>query len=168
VPDEVTTRLVSPAALSKITPEKASEPVFTAPASETPKVEDAPPVIGFISRPVVESSAISNLLHTPVATPSLDKPPAAVSQITGGKLIERVEPAYPHAAMGLQGEVMLKAVVAKNGTVRSVKVVSGQAVLAQAAVSAVRRWRYQPFVLNGVPIEVENTVVVKFKSSGRN
>jgi TonB family protein len=162
MPDEVTTRAVSPAPLAKKTP----EPVNTPPASEASRIEE-PPVIGFISRPVVESSAISNMLHTPVAAPSLDRP-TAVSQISGGKLIQRVEPVYPRSSLGLYGEVTLKAVVGKEGNVKSVKIVKGQSILAQAAAAAVRRWRYQPFVLNGVPIEVENTIVVTFKAPGSN
>jgi protein TonB len=163
MPDEVTTRVVNPAAKAKKTP----EPVGAPPPSEAAKVEEAPLVIGFVSRPVVESSAISNMLRTPVVAPLLDTP-AAVSRITGGQLIQRIEPVYPNAAWGVHGEVMLKAVVGKDGKVKSVNIINGHAVLAQAAVAAVRRWRYQPFVLNGVPIEVENTIVVNFKAPGRN
>ena len=115
----------------------------------------------------MESSTISNLLRTPVISPSLDKAAVPVSQITGGKLIQRVQPTYPHSAAGMYGEVTLKASVGKDGKVKSVKIVSGNAVLAQSAVAAVRRWRYTPFVLNGDAIEVENTIVVDFRAPSR-
>ncbi len=87
--------------------------------------------------------------------------------MTGGKLLSRVNPVYPSAAMGLYGEVTLKAMINKEGRVTGVNVVKGPAALAQAAAAAVRRWRYQPFMLNGSPIEVENTIVVNFKAPGQ-
>jgi len=83
--------------------------------------------------------------------------------MTGGKLIKRVEPTYPAAAMGLRGEVVLKATIDKEGKVVKVAVVSGSALLAQAAMTAIKRWRYEPVYLNGIPIEMENTIVVNFK-----
>jgi protein TonB len=162
MPDEVVTRMVNPGAT------KTAEPVSAPPPSEAAKIEEAPPpVIGFISRPVAESPTISNMLHTPVAAPSLDNPPA-VSKISGGKLVQRVEPVYPRSAPGMYGEVTLTAMIGIDGKVKSIKVVNGHGLLAQAAVAAVRRWRYQPFVLNGVPIEVENTIVVRFKGPSQN
>jgi protein TonB len=133
------------------------------PAKSVPaRPEEGPPPIGQIER-LKGNSVISSVLSAPVAAPSLQKP--QVSKITGGRLIQRVEPIYPSAAMGIIGEVTLKAIVGKDGRVKSVKVVRGHAVLAQAAAVAIRRWRYEPFVLNGVPIEVENTIVVNFKNS---
>jgi TonB family protein len=164
--DEVTTRVVNPAALSKKPPEKPAAASSTPPPSEAPKTEEGPPEIGFISRPVVESSAIANMLHTPVMSPSLDKT-VPVSQITGGKLIQRVQPTYPHSAAGMYGQVTLTASVGMDGRVKSVKIVSGNAVLAQSAAAAVRRWRYTPYILNGHAIEVENTIVVDFRPPNR-
>jgi protein TonB len=54
-----------------------------------------------------------------------------------------------------------------DGRVKSVKIVSGNAVLAQSAAAAVRRWRYTPYILNGHAIEVENTIVVDFRPPNR-
>ena len=93
--------------------------------------------------------------------PRLDK--AVISELTGGKLVQRYEPVYPSSAAGVNGEVVLKATIGKDGKVSQVRIVSGHALLAQSAVSAVRRWRYEPFRLNGFPIEIENTIVVNFK-----
>jgi hypothetical protein len=121
--EEVTTRVVNPAGVTKKPPEKPAAAANTPSSSEAPKTEEGPPEIGYISRPVVESSAIANMLHTPVISPSLDKS-VPVSKITGGKLIQRVQPVYPHSAAGMYGEVTLKASVGKDGRVRSVKIVS--------------------------------------------
>jgi len=61
----------------------------------------------------------------------------------------------------------LKATIGKDGKVTQIKIVSGHTLLAQSAVAAVKRWRYEPFRLNGVPIEIENTIVVNFKALGK-
>jgi TonB family protein len=124
----------------------------------------APPVIALIAGPA-EASPISNLLAAPVAAPKLNTP--QVSQTSGGKLIKKVDPIYPPSMSFTNGEVVLKATINRKGQVATVNVVRGQAVLAQAAVAAVRRWRYEPFLLDGVPIEVENDIVVNFKMPGQ-
>ncbi|MFI5105140.1 MAG: energy transducer TonB, partial [Terriglobales bacterium] len=98
----------------------------------------------------------------PLAPPTLDKP--ATSELTGGKLMKRYDPVYPDSAVGVNGEVVLKATISKDGKVTQVKIVSGHALLAQSAIAAVKRWRYEPFRLNGVPIEIESTIVVNFKA----
>ena len=127
------------------------------------EVPEAPPAMG-LERPT-GSSAISSVLSVPVASPTLDQP--VVSELTGGKLLKRYNPVYPSSAAGLNGEVVLKATISKDGKVTQVKIVSGPALLAQSAVTAVKRWRYEPFRLNGVPIEIENTIVVNFKALGQ-
>jgi protein TonB len=140
-------------------------PVTTPVGLEVAKAEvpEAPPAMGLV-RPT-GSAAISSVLSVPVASPTLDKP--VVSELTGGKLMQRYNPVRPSAASGLNGEVVLKATIGKDGTVAQVKIVSGHALLAQSAASAVKRWRYEPFRLNGVPIEIENTIVVNFKALGK-
>ena len=82
-------------------------------------------------------------------------------------MIYRVMPSYPAMARGgkLEGEIVLSAVVAPDGTVKSVRAVNGNPILANAAIDAVKQWRYDPFKLNGVPIETETTVKVKFSRS---
>jgi TonB family protein len=141
--------------------ELVKAPVVT----EVAKVEvpEAPPAMG-LQRPT-GLSPISSVLAGPVAPPTLDKP--VTSELTGGKLIKRYEPVYPSTAAGVHGEVVLKATISKDGKVTHVKIVSGNTILAQSAASAVSRWRYEPFRLNGVPIEIENTIVVNFKAFGK-
>jgi protein TonB len=62
--------------------------------------------------------------------------------------------------------VVLAASISKNGTIENLKVVSGHPMLTQAALDAVRNWRYQPTYLNGEPVEVETTINVNFNLSG--
>jgi TonB family protein len=77
-------------------------------------------------------------------------------------LINRVQPVYPEEARQahIQGMVRLHLVLAKDGSVAQVQVVSGHPLLVQAAVDAVRQWCYQPTLLNGEPAEVDTVVEV--------
>jgi TonB family protein len=130
-----------------------------------PNVISPPPAIVLAARPD-EASPISGLLNAPVAAPRLDAP--KISQTSGGKLLKRVDPIYPRSiAQNASGEVVLKVTVNRKGEVSRVTLVRGPAVLAQAAIAAVSRWRYEPFLLNGEPIEVESDVVVNFKAPGK-
>jgi len=81
------------------------------------------------------------------------------------KLVTKVAPVYPPDAKvkRVQGSVVLDAIIGKDGTVDNLKVVSGPPVLQQASLDAVRQWRYEPFLLNGEPIEVETTITVVFR-----
>jgi TonB family protein len=79
-------------------------------------------------------------------------------------LTYRFDPEYPPAAreQGIQGIVELRLLVAPNGTVRSVKVLSGAPLLVPAAVAAAKDWRYLPALLNGEPIETEQDAKIEF------
>jgi TonB family protein len=81
------------------------------------------------------------------------------------KLVHSVLPVYPDAAKqaGVEGPVRLKAVIGKDGTVQSLRVRSGDAALVDAAVEAVRQWRYQPTLVDGKPVSVITTVTVDFR-----
>jgi TonB family protein len=109
-------------------------------------------------------SALSGVL-TARATP----PPtlsAPVSQgISGGRLLSRIAPVYPDQAQmqRIQGRVVVEAMVMEDGSVGGLKVVQGPDVLAQSAMEAVKHWRYQPFVLDGKPIQRETTITIDFK-----
>jgi protein TonB len=62
----------------------------------------------------------------------------------------------------MQGTVVLAATISKNGTIENLRVTSGPEGLQQAAVDAVRTWRYRPYLLDGQPVEVETTINVIF------
>ena len=91
--------------------------------------------------------------------------PIMVSQgVSGGLLERKVQPIYPAEArsMRLQGPVVLQAVIDEVGKVRNLRTVSGDSVLARAAMDAVRQWRYQPYRLNGQPVEMPTEITVNF------
>jgi TonB family protein len=86
--------------------------------------------------------------------------------VQAAKIVQKVQPVYPDAARtaGIDGTVILHAVIGMDGTPLSLKVMNNQIDpdLAKAAVEAVSKWRYQPTLLNGDPIEVDTTIMVKF------
>jgi periplasmic protein TonB len=90
------------------------------------------------------------------------------SGVAAGRLINKVQPVYPPIAKQarVQGKVILQAQISKQGTIEGLKVVSGHPMLTQAALDAVSRWRYQPYILNGEPVEVDTQVEVTFTLQG--
>ena len=89
-----------------------------------------------------------------------------VSQgVTGGRLSRKVDPVYPSEArvQRVEGAVVLDALVGEDGNVRTVEVTSGPPLLAKAAAQAVKRWRYEPFQLNGKPVAMHNQITIQFK-----
>lgn len=79
-------------------------------------------------------------------------------------LIRRVQPLYPVVAKTahISGTVRLRAIIATNGSVRQLEVLSGNLILAQSAIAAVREWRYRPTRLDGNDVEVETFITVNF------
>jgi periplasmic protein TonB len=94
----------------------------------------------------------------PVADPPKPSPPPLTvgGDVQAAKIIKRVIPVYPRAAIQtrVSGTVRLTGVIAKDGTVQKLQVVSGHPFLVQAALDAVRQWVYRPTFLNGQPVEV--------------
>jgi TonB family protein len=95
-----------------------------------------------------------------------EKPEAQVSADVMQKLlVHRVEPVYPAQArkQRLQGVVALNVVVGRDGSVVSMRPLNGPDILAQAAMDALRWWKFEPYRLNGEPAVIETTLAVEFK-----
>jgi protein TonB len=94
--------------------------------------------------------------------------PAATQHVSSGvmqgMLIYKVIPTYPMVARAIHasGTVILQATISRTGTIENLRVVSGPALLRQAALDAVKQWRYRPYLLNGQPVEVKTAVNVEF------
>ena len=84
--------------------------------------------------------------------------------VQAAKLVNRITPIYPPLARQtrISGTVRLHAIISKDGTIQQLEVMSGHPLLQQAALDAVRQWRYQPTLLNGEPVEVDTTIDVIF------
>jgi protein TonB len=103
-----------------------------------------------------------------VAEPAVSRPaptaPRRISAMHPARLLHRVEPMYPPLARvaRISGTVELTGVIATDGRIRELRVVSGHPFLAKAALEAVRQWIYEPTVLNGDPVEVVAPITVHF------
>lgn len=84
--------------------------------------------------------------------------------VTAGLLVHRVAPAYPKKARKahLQGVVLMKAVITVHGDIADLQLISGDPILAESAMTAVRQWKYFPYFLRGEAVEVETQIRVNF------
>lgn len=101
----------------------------------------------------------------PVVTRTKPSGPLRISAgVAAGHLLSPIQPVYPAIARSarIQGAVVIEAVISKQGFVDQAHVVSGSPMLAQAALAAVNRARYQPYKLNGEPVDVETTIKIVF------
>jgi len=115
---------------------------------------------------VLDSVFRSDHVLPPPPPPAVHHPP--VSRMMEGNLIHRVQPDYPPLArqVRVQGLVVLRAMISRDGSIEDLQVLSGHPMLLKAAVEAARQWRYRPYELNGEPVEVETEVKVNFVLSG--
>jgi protein TonB len=121
--------------------------------------DGVPGGMGDVFRPQPAPRIVHPNVKTPVRVPS---------SIAAGLLIRKVIPTYPPLgkAMRIEGTVVLAATISRDGTIANLRIVSGPAVLQQAAYDAVSSWRYRPYLLNGQPVEVETTINVIFTLGG--
>jgi periplasmic protein TonB len=109
--------------------------------------------------------------HSPIEPPAVDthktseKRMVKSGSVQQAQLITRIEPRYPPLARqtGTQGTVLLHAIISVDGRITALEVVSGHPLLVQAAIDAVRQWRYRPTYLSGEPVEVETSITVIFR-----
>jgi periplasmic protein TonB len=88
-----------------------------------------------------------------------------VSQgVMRGLIVTKVQPKYPEKARKkrIQGTVTMHVLISKDGDVATVELVSGDPLLAPAAMEAVKQWKYKPYLLNGQPVVVDTQIQVNF------
>jgi protein TonB len=183
-----------PAAGSTATTIQAPASTFTPKSISIPnplhKIQEAPPtssptpvgtigaVVGGIPGGVVGgipdgvlSEVMGGTRSVPVPAKAPDPMPVkrirVPARIAEANLIYDVPPKYPPEAgqARIEGTVVLVAVIGKDGSVQDVRVESGSSMLTQAAVDAVKRWRYKPYMLNGEPVEVDSRITINFTLS---
>jgi len=123
----------------------------------------------------VPAGVFSGMLNSAPSAPvlaksSLEAPvkrTRIAARIAEANLIHDVPPQYPSEAgrARIEGTVVLMAVIDKDGTVKDVRVESGLPILAQAAIDAVKQWRYKPYVIDGQPVEVDSRITINFTLS---
>lgn len=113
-------------------------------------------------------NSTSNLSYIPKLQPVVPQRVRISQGVTKGMLVHQVQPAYPPIAKAarIQGDVILTAVISKDGSIQDLQLVSGHPMLVPAAIEAVKQWRYRPYLLNGQPVEVETMITVIFSLTG--
>jgi periplasmic protein TonB len=187
---EVLTMLYAPpaaAAASNATRLQAPIPAYTSKSipAPTPNTQVAPPpplgttggVAGGVPGGVgeVPSGVLNEALSSTRSLPVLAKTPApapakrirVAARVAEANLVHDVAPAYPPEAgrARIEGTVVLMAVIGKDGSVQDVRVESGLPLLAQAAIDAVKQWRYKPYTIDGEPVEVDSRITINFTLS---
>jgi protein TonB len=106
--------------------------------------------------------------NAPKVKAAAPKKVAISAGVMQGMLLQKTAPAYPPIAKAarVSGTVVLQATISKTGAIENLHVVSGPAMLQQAALDAVKQWKYKPYLLNNEPVEVETTVNVIFTLGG--
>jgi protein TonB len=179
-----------PAAASNATRLRAPTPTYTSTSIGIPapirRTEEAPPppvdttggVVGGVPGGVVggvPGGELSEVVGSARSVPVLAKMPEpapvkrirVASRVAEANLIHDVAPQYPPEAgrARIEGAVVLMAVIGKDGSVQDVRVESGLPILAQAAIDAVRQWRYKPYMIDGEPVEVDSRITINFNLS---
>lgn len=164
---------VEPLQVPREIPQTIPRIVDEAPAPQTDS-PDSSGVIGGMPGPQSDNPFLKMLQRNLPSPPKLEPSPAKkegptripmVSTLSEANLIFAPRPAYPSMAksIGLEGSVVLEAVISTDGGVENLQVLSGHPLLVKAAVDAVLQWRYRPTLLNGEPVEVLTTIKVNFK-----
>ena len=155
-------------------------PVFTAPTHIPATISMTPDPFPSVDLPI--STAVGSVTALPFGPPSIGienkptavqtrpvptapKQPIRVSNgVQAAKLLLQPKPLYPPLARSarISGTVHLQAIIGRDGTIRNLQLVGGPPLLIAAALDAVRRWVYQPTLLNGEPVEVFTEIEVNF------
>jgi protein TonB len=166
------TKFQAPKPVSTYTPTSTG---ITSPVHNT---QEAPPSLvdttggmlggvpgGVFSEMLNSAPSVPVLAKSPVLTPV--KRMRIASRVAEANLIHDVAPQYPPEAgrARIEGAVVLMAVIGKDGSVEDVRIESGLPILAQAAMDAVKQWRYRPYLLNGEPVEVDSRITINFTLS---
>ena len=192
-PDALPSHFIPPLLVAPAVPQPETPPVHVRPAAPNHASEmmgrqlvaprRIPPSITYVDRDDQQFTGPNIAIETGPGVPGGDgnpfgrgqpvtvvHPPAPSTLRLPSRLVEstivyKSIPQYPVIAktVGVQGTVVLQATISKSGTIENLQVVSGPQMLQQAAIDAVRTWRYRPYLLNDQPVEVETTVNVIFK-----
>ncbi|MEO6805726.1 MAG: energy transducer TonB [Edaphobacter sp.] len=163
----------SSAALSAAAPSELRAAMLPSLLPSLHPVAGDPPVPGPISDAMGRADGVP--FEIGVGTgPAVSVRPVSVGSVrvsegvTEGMLLAPIRPAYPAIAKaaGVQGTVVVEAIISRQGTIENLHAVSGPMMLQGAALEAIREARYRPYLLNGEPTAVQTTITVNFRMGG--
>ena len=173
------TKLQAPKPMSAYTPTRITIPtVHQTQEASPPPVGTSGGVVAGVPGGVVggiPDGALSEVLSSTRSVPAPAKMPdptlvrriRVASRVVEANLIHDVAPQYPSEAgrARIEGTVVLMAVIGADGSVKDVRIESGLPILAQAAIDAVKQWRYKPYMVDGEPVEVDSRITINFTLS---
>ena len=118
--------------------------------------------------PITRVLALSVLMALAAFAVAQDNPPPKHLRVSSGVAnslkIHDARPHYPREAQeqGIQGDVLLQATIDTKGNLTNLRIVQGDPILVKAAVDAVKKWKYRPYILNGEPVDVDTTIKIQF------
>ena len=124
--------------------------------------------VGLVHASVVGTASTVGTGATAPAEQASGHPSAQASkEEMAGLVVKKVQPSYPEAARKghIQGSVILRAAISKEGDVENLQVVSGPPELTASAIEAVKQWKYRPYMKDGHAVEVETDITVNFSLS---
>jgi protein TonB len=149
----------------RVCPTMPLAPTMPTHDTDEPRTVDVDPIPGSIDGPSVPGQIPmgGGLQQPPPPRTEVERPHIVhMTQLDPALLTRRVEPVYPTLMrqIGRSGQVELHAMIATDGSIQSLQVVSGDPGFYQSAMEAVRQWRYKPTILNGIPVEVDTFITV--------
>lgn len=145
-----------------------AHPTSRAHSTEAGQADAAPALDASAGNENAELPAIATSPSVALPPPQTE-PQGPVRIRVGGaikppRLVSSVLPVYPAMARdtGIEGDVVIDTTIDASGNVTGMKVISGPPILRQAALDALRRWKYAPSMLNGDAVPVQMTVTIKF------
>jgi len=122
---------------------------------------------GSIRFAIPNRDSIPNRLSNAIAawpSGSRDEKSPYQSGVAEGLIRHKVDPVYPWDAKvnHITGDVLLKAVIDRQGNIANLELLRGDPILAESAIKAVKQWKYRPYILNGEAIEAETTVKIQY------
>ena len=139
--------------------EPGDPPISNSDGPESSIYQSGPSVLGLRpADPVVPP-------HDEINRPEVKRTVKVSEGVQQAQLISRTEPRYPPLALQArkEGTVLLHAIISRDGRITALEVVNGSPWFVQAALEAVRQWRYRPTYLGGEPVEVETSITVIFR-----
>jgi protein TonB len=137
-------------------------------SARTPLTGDAAPTLEADGEQLAANGSplSGGLLEAGANQPAAPAAPLAVGgDVKPARMLSSVPPSYPMLARSqhIAGDVRIDALIDANGRVSTMKVVSGPTLLHQAAMDALRQWRYQAATLDGKPVAMHLTVTIQFR-----
>jgi protein TonB len=138
-----------------------------------PPAYEGPSVVGIDGGSGNGSSFVNSIIAHSANSVAPPPPPSHQTiklsgGVTDGLLVHKVTPVYPMIARQThtQGAVVIQAVIGRDGRIENLQLISGNPLLVNAAMEAVKQWRYRPYLLSNEPVEVETQITVNFTLGG--